>query len=169
MNRSSTIDSSERTEAVPQDGLEEPGRPASPPEANRRPSASSGLRSITQNTNRPPLIRANSAPSHEMSGGDVIPTTTSKRRSAARWQRSSRCSCRSRPRVASVPSCRSRDTRCAESRRRASSRVVDISPRVVVRPFGCRPPSRRVRARPASPRDRWRTAPSTQRPGRTSD
>ena len=43
---------------------------------------SCGLRSITQKANRPPLIRAKSAPNQEIRGGDVIPTTTSKRGSA---------------------------------------------------------------------------------------
>ena len=58
---------------------------ASPGRSQPAAMASSGLRSITQKTNRPPLSRANSAPSQEMSGGDVIAMTRSKRGSAARW------------------------------------------------------------------------------------
>gem|GEM_PF-4886193 len=46
--------------------------------------ASSGFRSITQKIIRPPLIRVNHAPNHEMSGGEVSATTASCRGSTAR-------------------------------------------------------------------------------------
>src|SRR5215211_4757821 len=46
--------------------------------------ASSGLRSITQKQNLPPLNFTKSAARKEMSGGDVSATTTSKRRSVSK-------------------------------------------------------------------------------------